>query len=200
MVETPSARVNNIRLTPSSLLRRKSLALDSIQDVTCESTVFHHQDLGISRRYDYLQTYVSDLQSIIDMGAIRGAKISVGVDPLGGAGIDYWPLITERDGLDLSVVNESIDPTFRFVTVDWDGKIRMDSSSPYAMQRLIGLKDKFDIAFASDTDHDRHGIVTKAGGLPPPNHYLAVCIYYSFGNRRDWGPDVAVGKTVVSAA
>ena len=115
-----------------------------------------------------LNTYVNDLDSVVDMNAIRDAKIKLGVDPLGGAGIDYWPRIAEQYGLDLTIVNKSVDPTFRFMTVDWDGKIRMDPSSPYAMQRLIGLKDKFDIAFASDTDHDRHGIVTKGSGLLPP--------------------------------
>jgi phosphoglucomutase len=152
-----------------------------------------------THRYDYLHGYVGDLDGVIDMAAIRDAKITLGVDPLGGAGIDYWPLIGERYGLDLKVVNESVDPTFRFMTVDWDGKIRMDPSSPYAMQRLIGLKDEFDIAFASDTDHDRHGIVTRGSGLLPPNHYLSVCIHYLFANRKNWGQDVAVGKTVVSS-
>ena len=153
-----------------------------------------------THRYDYLHSYVGDLESVIDMTPIRDTKIKLGVDPLGGAGIDYWPLIAERYGLNLTVVNQSIDPTFRFMTVDWDGKIRMDPSSPYAMQRLIGLKDKFDIAFASDTDHDRHGIVTKGSGLLPPNHYLSVCIHYLFANRRDWGQGVAVGKTIVSSS
>jgi phosphoglucomutase len=153
-----------------------------------------------THRYDYLHTYVGDLESVIDMAAIRDSKIALGVDPLGGAGVDYWPLIAERYGLNLTIVNESVDPTFRFMTVDWDGKIRMDPSSPYAMRRLIGLKDKFDIAFASDTDHDRHGIVTRGSGLLPPNHYLAACIHYLFSNRRDWKQDVAVGKTVVSSS
>jgi phosphoglucomutase len=134
------------------------------------------------------------------MDAVRDAKIKLGVDPLGGAGIDYWPRIAEQYGLDLTIVNKSVDPTFRFMTLDWDGKIRMDPSSPYAMQRLIALKDKFDIAFASDTDHDRHGIVTKSSGLLPPNHYLAVCVSYLFANRPDWSQDVAVGKTVVSSS
>ncbi len=134
------------------------------------------------------------------MNAVRDAKIKLGVDPLGGAGIDYWPRIAEQYGLDLTIVNKSVDPTFRFMTVDWDGKIRMDPSSPYAMQRLIGLKDKFDIAFASDTDHDRHGIVTKGSGLLPPNHYLSVCVNYLFANRPNWSKDVAVGKTVVSSS
>lgn len=152
-----------------------------------------------THRCDYLHTYIGDLESAIDLAAIRDAKISLGVDPLGGAGIDYWPVIAEKYGLNLTVVNKSVDPTFRFMTVDWDGKIRMDPSSSYAMQRLIGLKDKFDIAFAADTDHDRHGIVTKGSGLLPPNHYLAVCIHYLFGNRDDWNKDMAVGKTVVSS-
>src|SRR5579862_9832147 len=153
-----------------------------------------------THRYDYLHTYVGDLEAVIDMAAIRDSKIALGVDPLGGAGIDYWPLIAERYGLNLTVVNEVVDPTFRFMTVDWDGQIRMDPSSPYAMQRLIGLKDKFDIAFASDTDHDRHGIVTKSSGLLPPNHYLAVCIHFLFANRKNWGQEVAIGKTVVSSS
>ena len=153
-----------------------------------------------THKYDYLHSYVADLESVVDMAAIRDSKISLGVDPLGGAGIDYWPLIKERYALNLTVVNQSVDPTFRFMTVDWDGKIRMDPSSPYAMQRLIGLKDKFDIAFGADTDHDRHGIVTKGSGLLPPNHYLSVCIHYLFANRKDWGQDVAVGKTVVSSS
>ena len=153
-----------------------------------------------THKYDYLHSYVNDLENVIDMAAIRDSKIALGVDPLGGAGIDYWPLIAERYGLNLTVVNESVDPTFRFMTVDWDGKIRMDPSSPYAMQRLIGLKDKFDIAFASDTDHDRHGVVTKSSGLLPPNHYLSVCIQYLFSQREKWSKDVAVGKTVVSSS
>ena len=153
-----------------------------------------------THRYDYLHTYVGDLESVIDMGAIRDSKIALGVDPLGGAGIDYWPLIGDRYGLNLTIVNESVDPTFRFMTLDWDGKIRMDPSSPYAMRRLIGLKDKFEIAFASDTDHDRHGIVTRGSGLLPPNHYLSVCIHYLFSNGRDWKKDVVVGKTVVSSS
>jgi phosphoglucomutase len=153
-----------------------------------------------TQKYDYLHSYVADLESVVDMEAIRGAKLKLGVDPLGGAGIDYWPVIAERYGLNLTVVNKAVDPTFRFMTVDWDGRIRMDPSSPYAMERLIGLKDKFDIAFACDTDHDRHGIVTKGAGLLPPNHYLSVCIHYLFGNREKWQKNVAVGKTVVSSS
>ncbi|MGH9397473.1 MAG: alpha-D-glucose phosphate-specific phosphoglucomutase, partial [Terriglobia bacterium] len=153
-----------------------------------------------THKHDYLHAYVNDLGSVVDMEAIRGAKLKLGVDPLGGAGVHYWPLITERYGLNLTVVNESVDPTFRFMTVDWDGKIRMDPSSPYAMRRLIGLKDQFDIAFACDPDHDRHGVVTRGAGLLPPNHYLSVSVDYLFGNRPKWRKDVAVGKTVVSSS
>ena len=152
-----------------------------------------------THRHDYLNAYISDLANVIDMDAIRGAKISLGVDPLGGAGVHYWGPIAERYGLNLTVVNEAVDPTFRFMTVDWDGQIRMDPSSPYAMQRLIGLKDRFEIAFACDTDHDRHGIVTRSAGLLPPNHYLSVAIFYLFQHRPKWRKEAAVGKTVVSS-
>ena len=152
-----------------------------------------------THRHDYLTAYVADLANVIDMDAIRGARISMGVDPLGGAGVHYWGPIAERYGLNLTVVNEAVDPTFRFMTVDWDGQIRMDPSSPYAMQRLIGLKDHFEIAFACDTDHDRHGIVTKSAGLLPPNHYLSVAILYLFQHRPKWCKEAAVGKTVVSS-
>ena len=150
--------------------------------------------------HDYLQTYVSDLGAILDMDAIHGSGIRLGVDPLGGAGVHYWARIAEAYRLDLTVVNDAVDPTFRFMTLDWDGKIRMDPSSSYAMQRLIGLKDKFDVAFACDTDHDRHGVVTASSGLMPPNHYLAVAIDYLFRNRTRWRADAAIGKTVVSSA
>jgi phosphoglucomutase len=149
--------------------------------------------------HDYLGAYTSDLATVIDMEAIRGAGIRLGVDPLGGAGVHYWGPIAERYGLDLTVVNDAVDPTFRFMTVDWDGQIRMDPSSPYAMGRLIELKDRFDIAFACDTDHDRHGIVTRTAGLLPPNHYLSVAIFYLFQHRPQWRKDAAVGKTVVSS-
>ncbi|MGA9707341.1 MAG: alpha-D-glucose phosphate-specific phosphoglucomutase, partial [Candidatus Sulfotelmatobacter sp.] len=152
-----------------------------------------------THRHDYLNAYIADLANVIDMEAIRGAKISMGVDPLGGAGVHYWGPIGERYGLNLTVVNDAVDPTFRFMTVDWDGQIRMDPSSPYAMQRLIGLKDRFQIAFACDTDHDRHGIVTKSAGLLPPNHYLSVSIFYLFQHRPKWPKEAAVGKTVVSS-
>jgi phosphoglucomutase len=151
-----------------------------------------------THRHDYLNAYVDDLGNVIDMDVIRGANIHLGVDPLGGAGVHYWKPIAERYGLNLAVVNDAVDPTFRFMTVDWDGQIRMDPSSPYAMQRLIEMKDRFDLAFACDTDHDRHGIVTKSAGLLPPNHYLSVAIFYLFQNRSEWRNDAAVGKTVVS--
>ena len=150
--------------------------------------------------HDYVQNYVQDLGAILDMDVIRSSKIRMGVDPLGGAGVHYWPRIAERYGLDLTIVNDVVDPTFRFMTLDWDGKIRMDPSSPYAMARLIELKDKYDIAFACDTDHDRHGIVAKSCGLMPPNHYLSVAIDYLFRNRTAWRADAAIGKTVVSSA
>jgi phosphoglucomutase len=153
-----------------------------------------------TRRYDYMGIYIDDLASIVDMELIRDSKVSIGVDPLGGAGVHYWKPIAEKYGLTLTVVNDAVDPTFRFMTVDWDGQIRMDPSSPYAMQRLIDIKDRFDIAVACDTDHDRHGIVTRSSGLLPPNHYLAVCISYLFGNRPGWSKEAAVGKTVVSSS
>jgi phosphoglucomutase len=150
--------------------------------------------------HDYLQAYVSDLGAILDMDAIRTSGIRMGVDPLGGAGVHYWARIAEVHRLDLTVVNDEVDPTFRFMTLDWDGKIRMDPSSSYAMQRLIKLRDRFDIAFACDTDHDRHGIVTPSSGLMPANHYLSVAIDYLFRHRTRWRADAAVGKTVVSSA
>ncbi len=153
-----------------------------------------------THRHNYLEAYVADLANVIDMDAIRAAGPKLGVDPLGGAGVHYWAPIAERYRLNLTVVNEAADPTFRFMTVDWDGRIRMDPSSPYAMRSLIGLKDRFDVAFGCDTDHDRHGIVTRSAGLLPPNHYLAVSIHYLFQNRPRWRKDAAVGKTVVSSS
>ncbi len=152
-----------------------------------------------THRHDYLNAYVNELDKVIDMEAIRGANISMGVDPLGGAGVHYWAAIAEHYGLNLTVVNDAVDPTFRFMTLDWDGRIRMDPSSSYAMRNLIGLKDRFDIAFACDTDHDRHGVVTRSTGLLPPNHYLSVAIHYLFQHRPKWSKDAAVGKTVVSS-
>jgi len=152
-----------------------------------------------THRHDYLTAYVNDLGNVIDLDRIRSAKIHLGVDPLGGAGVHYWARIAEQHKLDLTVVSDVVDPTFSFMTVDWDGQIRMDPSSTYAMQRLIGLKDKFDLAFACDTDHDRHGIVTKNDGLLPPNHDLCVAISYLFPNRPKWSKTAAVGKTIVSS-
>jgi phosphoglucomutase len=153
-----------------------------------------------TNRHDYLGAYVGDLENVIDMGIIRDSKLRLGVDPLGGAGVYYWSRIAERYGLNLTVVNEKVDPTFRFMTLDRDGQIRMDPSSPYAMQRLIAMKDRFDLSFACDTDHDRHGIVTRSSGLMPPNHFLSAAIFYLFRNRPDWREDAAVGKTAVSSA
>ena len=152
-----------------------------------------------THRHDYLNTYVADLKNVIDMDILRGANLRLGVDPLGGAGVHYWSAIGEHYGLNLEVVNTTVDPTFRFMCVDWDGRIRMDPSSSYAMQGLIGLKERFDVAFACDPDHDRHGIVTPSGGLLAPNNYLAVSIDYLFQNRPQWRADAAVGKTVVSS-
>ena len=151
-----------------------------------------------THRHDFLNAYVGDLGNVLDMEAIRGAELRMGVDPLGGAGVHYWAAIAERYGLDLTVVNQEVDPTFRFMTVDWDGKIRMDPSSPYAMQSLLGMQDRFDIAFACDTDHDRHGVITPGAGLLPSNHYLAVAIDYLFQHRPNWSKQAAVGKSVVS--
>jgi phosphoglucomutase len=152
-----------------------------------------------THRHDYLNAYVNDLENVVDLQAIRGAKLRLGVDPLGGAGVNYWPRIAERYRLELTVVEKEVDPTFRFMSVDWDGRIRMDPSSSFAMQNLLRLKDQFDIAFACDTDHDRHGIVTRSAGLLPSNHYLSVAIDYLFRHRPRWNAAAAVGKTVVSS-
>ena len=152
-----------------------------------------------TRRYDYTGEYVRGLGGVIDMPAIRAAGVKMGADPLGGAGVKYWGRIAELYKLNLTVVSDVVDKSFSFMTADWDGKIRMDPSSAYAMQRLIGMKDRFDIAFGCDTDYDRHGIVTRAG-LLPPNHYLSAAIYYLFQNRPGWRADAAVGKTAVSSS
>ena len=152
-----------------------------------------------THRHDFLNTYVGDLHYVINLDAIRDVGIRMGVDPLGGAGVHYWPAIAERYRLNLTIVNTEVDPTFRFMSVDWDGKIRMDPSSAYAMHSLIDLKDRFDVAFACDTDHDRHGIVSRSAGLLPPNHYLSVAIYYLFQHRPEWSVISGVGKTVVSS-
>jgi phosphoglucomutase len=153
-----------------------------------------------THRHDYIVAYVDDLGAVLDMDAIREARLKIGVHPLGGAGVAYWAPISERYGIDVTVISDLVDPTFRFMSVDWDGRIRMDCSSPYAMASLIALKDRFDVAFANDTDHDRHGIVTPSVGLMNPNHYLAVAIDYLFRHRTGWGVDAAIGKTVVSSS
>ncbi len=151
-------------------------------------------------RHDYIGPYVADLANVLDMEAIRASGVRIGIDPLGSAGVRYWQPIIERYRIAATIVSDAVDPTFRFMTVDWDGKIRMDCSSPYAMARLIGMRDKFDVAFANDTDTDRHGIVTRSNGLMNPNHYLAAAIAYLFENRPQWRKDSAVGKTIVSSA
>jgi phosphoglucomutase len=179
------AESNRLLATKLAGVKRVSLA-----DARGAATTHNH---------DYLGEYVADLGEVIDMEAIRGAKLRMGVDPLGGAGVHYWPAIAEHYRLDLTIVNASVDATFRFMTLDWDGKIRMDPSSPFAMQGLIGLRDRFDISFACDTDHDRHGIVTRSAGLLPPNHFLAVSADYLLRQRAGWRPDAGIGKTVVSS-
>ena len=151
-------------------------------------------------RRDYITPYVADLANVVDMEAIRAAGVKIGIDPLGGAAVRYWQPVIERYGLDATIISDAVDPTFRFMTVDWDGKIRMDCSSPYAMARLIGMRERFDVAFANDTDADRHGIVTRSNGLMNPNHYLAAAIAYLFEHRPQWRKDSAVGKTIVSSA
>ena len=155
---------------------------------------------SLVQEHDYLGRYVDDLKNIIDFDVIRSAGVRMAVDPLGGAGVHYWQPIAQRYGIDLTVVSDAVDPTFRFMTVDWDGKIRMDPSSQYAMQRLISLKDRYDVAFACDTDHDRHGVVSRSAGLMPSNHYLSVMVDYLFRHRPQWGDKPNVGKTVVSSS
>ena len=150
-----------------------------------------------THRYDYISSYVNDLSNVLDTDLLRDSHIKMGVHPLGGAGVKYWDAIAEKYKLNLNVISDEVDFTFRFMTLDWDGKVRMDPSSPYAMQSLIDLKSKYDIAFACDTDHDRHGIVTKSGGLMQPNHYLAVMIDYLFQHRTNWSKNAAIGKTLV---
>ena len=153
-----------------------------------------------THRHDFINAYVGDLGAVVDLDLVRDADLALGVDPLGGAGVHYWRAIAEKYRLNLTITSEQVDATFRFMDVDWDGRIRMDPSSPYAMRSLIGLKDRFDVAFACDTDHDRHGVVARSVGLLAPNHYLAACAHYLFSNRPDWKADAAVGKTVVSSS
>ncbi|MBH0181187.1 MAG: alpha-D-glucose phosphate-specific phosphoglucomutase [Nitrospira sp.] len=153
-----------------------------------------------THQHDYIDAYVSDLGNVIDMEVIKAAKLRLGIDPLGGSGIAYWQPIAERYGLNIEIVNPAVDPTFRFMPLDWDGKIRMDCSSPFAMANLIALKDRFDVAFGNDADNDRHGIVTPSAGLMNPNHYLAVSIFYLFSHRHGWSPAAGIGKTLVSSS
>ena len=150
--------------------------------------------------HDYVTSYVTDLGNVVDLALVKSSGVKIGIDPLGGAAVHYWQPIIERYGLNATIVNTAIDPTFRFMTADWDGKIRMDCSSPFAMASLIQMRDKFDVAFANDTDADRHGIVTPSGGLMNPNHFLATSIAYLFAHRPQWGKDTAIGKTIVSSS
>jgi phosphoglucomutase len=181
-----------IERTANALLES---ALDGVRRIPYDRA----RKAGNVHRHDYVGPYVADLGNVVDMDAIRSSGVKIGIDPLGGASVHYWRPIIERYGLAATIVSEAIDPTFRFMTADWDGKIRMDCSSSYAMARLIGMRDEFDVAFANDTDADRHGIVTQSGGLMNPNHYLATAISYLFGNRPGWTGDRAVGKTIVSS-
>ena len=178
--------------TANELLRNK---LEGVRRISLASAL----RAPTTHRHDYVEAYVNDLGNVLDMDAIRGAKLRMGVDPLGGAGVHYWARIAEKHRLDLTVVDETVDPTFRFMPLDWDGKIRMDPSSQYAMQNLLKLKDRFDIAFACDTDHDRHGVVAPSVGLLPPNHYLSVMVDHLFRHRPQWSSAAAVGKTAVSS-
>lgn len=173
-----------------------STDLKSVARITYEKA----RRAATTHTFDYVASYVGDLASVVDMEKIKDAKLKIGADPLGGAGVAYWGPINERYGIDVGVVNDLVDPTFRFMSLDWDGKIRMDCSSPYAMAKLIGLKDRFDIAFGNDTDNDRHGIVTRRAGLMNPNHYLAAAIFYLSTQRTGWRRDAAIGKTVVSSS
>ncbi len=179
--------------------RANALLAENLRGIS-RSSYAKARSAPTTHRHDYIGAYVGDLGAVVDMEAVRGAKLSIGVHPLGGAGVAYWGPLRERYGIDVTVISDLVDPTFRFMTVDWDGKIRMDCSSPSAMAGLIALKDRFDVAFANDTDHDRHGIVTRSVGLLNPNHYLAVAIDYLFRRRTDWREDAAVGKTVVSSS
>ena len=176
-----------------------ALLTASLRDVR-RMSLTHARRVATTHSHDYLDAYVADLPNVIDLDAIRGASISLGADPLGGAGVAYWGEIADRHSLAISVVSDDVDPSFRFMSLDWDGRIRMDCSSPYAMQRLIGLRDQFDVAWACDTDHDRHGIVARSGGLLNPNHYLSVAISYLFAHRPHWSAAAGVGKTIVSSS
>jgi phosphoglucomutase len=182
-----------IQNTANDFLRKK---LAGVQRVPYERAL----TASTLHKHDYIGAYVGDLGNVVDMESIRGAGVKVGIDPLGGAAVHYWPAVIDKYKIKATVVSDVVDPTFRFMTADWDGKIRMDCSSPYAMVRLLAMRDRFDVAFANDTDADRHGIVTRSSGLMNPNHYLAVAISYLFRNRPQWRKDAAIGKTVVSSS
>jgi phosphoglucomutase len=182
-----------IEQTANALLRRRLSGVRRVSDDRVRSSPHLH-------RHDYITPYIADLENAVDMAAIRDSGVTIGIDPLGGAAVHYWEPIIKRYGIAATVVNEAVDPTFRFMTADWDGKIRMDCSSPYAMTRLIGMRDKFDLAFANDTDADRHGIVTRSAGLMAPNHYLSVAIEYLFRHRAKWSDRCGIGKTIVSSS
>jgi len=184
----------------SWIQQRANALLESRLDGVKRISYAQARRSSLVQQYDYLGRYVDDLKNIIDFDVIRSAGVRMAVDPLGGAGVHYWQPIAQRYGIDLDVVSDTVDPTFRFMTVDWDGKIRMDPSSQYAMQRLIGLKDRYDVAFACDTDHDRHGVVSRSAGLMPSNHYLSVMVDYLFRHRPQWTAQASVGKTVVSSS
>jgi phosphoglucomutase len=182
-----------IQKRANALLERKLYGVKRMPNAQARKAATTHE-------HDYLDAYVSDLANVVDFDVIRGAGVHMGVDPLGGAGVHYWAPIAERYRIDMTVVSDVVDPQFAFMTLDWDGKIRMDPSSSYAMQRLIGLKDKYDVAFACDTDHDRHGVVTRSSGLLEPNHYLSVMVDYLYRHRPSWNAQAGVGKTLVSTA
>jgi len=196
---TPNGGPADTRVTSWIEKRANALLEGHLKDVKRVPYAMARRAAG-TREYDFLDSYVSDLGRVVDFQVIRNGGLHMGVDPLGGAGVHYWSRIAERYGITLSVVSEVVDPQFGFMTLDWDGRIRMDPSSSYAMQRLIDLQDRYDIAFACDTDHDRHGIVTRSRGLLPANHYLSVLADYLFHERAAWSKDAAVGKTVVSTA
>ena len=179
--------------------RANALLADGLREVK-RIPLARARTVETTHRFDYADAYVADLPAVVDLDVLRGSSLRLGVDPLGGAGVAYWGLIAERHRIPLTVVSDIVDPTFRFMSVDWDGRIRMDCSSPYAMQRLITLRDQFDVAWACDPDHDRHGIVTRSSGLMNPNHYLAVAIDYLFQRRNGWSATAGVGKTVVSSS
>src|SRR5215212_4874928 len=179
--------------------RANALLADGLREVK-RIPLARARAASTTHRYDYADAYVADLPSVVDLAVLRGSSLRLGVDPLGGAGVEYWGLIAERHSIPLTVVSDVVDPTFRFMSVDWDGRIRMDCSSPYAMRRLIAMQERFDVAWACDPDHDRHGIVSRSAGLMNPNHYLAVAIEYLFQRRDGWSPAAGVGKTVVSSS